>query len=219
MKHQFLIFATAGLVVFFALLNVNMPSITGRYVQESHVDVRAVTLNDIVKDFYGVRYIDFPAGGCGDVAASLYDDVFLRPVDDTAGFSSVGAERIATVNFVIDRTERLGTLDMMLKSNGGEDAILNVNAEAVVVIPKQTRSTFMLMDLYGTLGDHFYVTRGRFSIPSLDCTFITNDDQTICDCKVHSISGISVAGITSSTPPADVYEFLRKRVETGTTVR
>ena len=219
MKHQLLVFGSIGLVVFFALLNVDVPSLTGRFVEESQVEVRSITLNDIAKDFFGVRFIDFPSGDCGDVAASLYDNVFLRPVDDTAGFVTSGYDRLASINFVIDRNERLGTLDMMTQSNGGENAVLNVNTEAVVVIPKQTRSTFMVMDLYGSLSDRFYVTRGRFSIPSLDCTFVTRNDQTVCDCKVHSISGISVAGITSATPPPEIYEFLRKRAEAGTTVR
>ncbi|VVB81900.1 Uncharacterised protein [uncultured archaeon] len=222
MKHQLLVFASVGIIVFFALLNIDIPSLqghglTGQAVEEA--ESYPVMLNDVVRDFFAVGYVDFPSGGCGDVAASLYDNIFLTPLDATTGFATVGVDRLATVNFVIDRTERLGTLDMMSRSDGGENAVLNVNAEAVVNIPKQSRSTFVVMDLYGTTTDKFYVTKGRFSTPSLDCTFVTRNDQTVCDCKVHSITGIAVAGITSPTPPPEIYEFLQKRAEIGTTVK
>ena len=222
MKHQLLIFASIGIIVFFALLNIDIPalsghSLTGQVVEEP--ESYPVTLNDVVKDFFVVSYVDFPSGGCGDVAASLYENIFMRSLDATTGFATTGVDRLATINFVIDRTERLGTLDMMTKYSDVENAVLNVNAEAVVNVPKQTRSTFAVMDLYGTHTDRFYVTRGRFSIPSLECTFITRNDQTICDCQVHSITGIAVAGITSPTPPPEVYEFLQKRTDIGTIVR
>ena len=43
--------------------------------------------------------------------------------------------------------------------------------------------------------DLFYVQRGRFATPSLDCDFVTQDGIAVCDCKVHSIRDIAVAGI------------------------
>jgi len=222
MKHQLLIFASIGLVVFFALLNIDFPALhspTGNVVDEP--EIYAMTLDDIASRFFNIAYIDFPAGGCGEVASDLYNLVFLQPLDATAGFSTSGNDRLATINFVIGRTEHVGTLDMMNKAPGtGDNAVLNLNAEAVVNIPKQSRSTFLVMDLHGITGEgKFYVTKGRFSTPSIDCSFITRTDQTVCDCKVHSITGIAVAGITSPTPPPEIYEFLQKQTKVGTTVR
>ncbi|MCX6708257.1 MAG: hypothetical protein NTW67_01220 [Candidatus Woesearchaeota archaeon] len=103
MKHQLLIFASIGIIVFFALLNIDIPalsghSLTGQVVEEP--EAYPVTLNDVVKDFFVVSYVDFPSGGCGDVAAGLYENIFMRSLDATTGFATTGVDRLATINFV-----------------------------------------------------------------------------------------------------------------------
>ena len=78
---------------------------------------------------------------------------------------------------------------------GYDDSMISINTEAVVRTPKDTRKTFFNMDLYGVTNQFFYVQRGRFSTPSLDCEFVNQEGTAICECEVHSIRDIAVAGI------------------------
>ncbi|MBW2970435.1 hypothetical protein KY309_02025 [Candidatus Woesearchaeota archaeon] len=218
MKHQYLVYATIGLVVFFVAFNVDRPSFTGMAVEESE-NIHAVNLNDVISDFFGVYSVEFP-DSCGNVARDLYDNVAFRSIDDTAGFATPGNERIASINFVIDRTERIGTLDMLRMSpDTGENAMISLNVESAVWVARNVRHNFMAMDLFGRTADVFYVTRGRFSTPSIDCFFVVHKGRTVCDCKVHSISGISVAGITSYNPPDEYYDILMERAEIASSPR
>lgn len=212
MKHQFLVYATIGLVVFFVAFNIDNPSFTGMAVEESE-GIHAVNLNDVISDFFNVYAVQFP-DSCGVVANDLYDNVAYRSIDDTAGFATSGIDRVASINFVIDRTERLGTLDMLRMSpDSSENAMISINTESAVWVARNVRSNFMVMDLFGRTADVFYVTRGRYSTPSIDCFFVVHLGKTVCDCKVHSISGISVAGITSYQPPDEYYDILMERAE------
>ncbi len=201
MKHQLLLFLSVGIVLFFFLVNIDgKPSITGAATEEKEPS-HAKVLDNIITNFFGDFHIDFPDGGCGDIAQELYGNIAYSPLDTTAGYGTTGSHRIATMNFVIDRTARYGTVDMAKGSDiiddGQTDSFISINSESIVRVPKEVRTTYFSMDLYGLSEGQFVVTHGAFSTPSVDCTFITQNRMAICDCVSHSIVGIRVAGITA----------------------
>ena len=201
MKHQILLYLSAGLIIFFALLNIRMPSPTGAAADVTHAEEEAyaVDLNSIVKGFFGDISIDFPDGGCGDIAKELYGNIAYTPLDVSSGYGTTGPDRIATMNFVIDRTTKYGTLDMAKGSDvindGLTDSFISINTETIVRVPKEIRTTFFAMDLYGTSDGDFIVMHGSFSTPSVDCKFVAKDGIAICNCASHPITGIRIAGI------------------------
>ncbi|MBW2972929.1 hypothetical protein KY346_00895 [Candidatus Woesearchaeota archaeon] len=154
---------------------------------------------DKVHEFFGIGGVVFPIGDCGDIAHGLYESTISTPANEMVGFNTEGPSRAATVNFVLDRIRHFGTIDMIkgasLIDNPRADSMISINTEAVVRTPKETRKTFYNMDLYGITNQFFYIQHGRFATPSLDCKFVNQDGQAICDCKVHSIRDIAVAGI------------------------
>jgi len=200
MKHELLVFFSIGIIFFFVLLNADFPrgSITGAATQET-TEFYAHTLNHLVTEFFRDADIDFPDGGCGDIAQELYGNIAYTPLDASAGYGTTGVDRISTMNFVIDRTTRYGTLDMA-KGRGVindemTDSFISINTETIVRVPKEVRTTYFAMDLYGMSDGNFIVMHGSFSTPSVDCTFITRNGKAICDCASHPISGIRIAGI------------------------
>ncbi len=196
MKYAPWIFLSIFIVIVLVLVKINITTPTGAVVEES--PTYATTLDHLAQEFFGVSGILFPRQGCGDIANGLYADIAFTPIDEIAGFETSGPNSASTVNFVIDRVRRLGTFDMIKGStlvNQGADGMISVNAEAIVRIPKDLRNTFFNMDLYGTSDRVFMVKRGRFSIPSMDCEFTVANGIAICDCKIHSIRDLSIAGI------------------------
>jgi hypothetical protein len=151
-----------------------------------------------VHEFFGVNGVVFPTQGCGEVASGLYYNIADKTADDMAGFATTGQNKAATINFILDRIRLVGTIDLVQGSmidDPYSDSMISINTEAVVRTPKDTRKTFFNMDLYGVTNQLFYVQRGRFATPSLDCEFVTQNGQAICDCEVHAIRDIAVAGI------------------------
>jgi len=200
MKHQLLLFFSVGIVLFFFLVSIDgKPSITGAATADEKGTSRAFVLNDFVKNFFGDIDIDFPDGGCGDIAQELYSTVAFSELDDTSGYSTTGRSRIATMNFVTGRTAKYGTLDMAKGSDvindGMTDSFISLNSETIVRVPKEVRTTYFAMDLYGFSNNEFVVTHGTFSTPSVDCSFVTRNRMAICDCVSHTIRGIRIAGI------------------------
>jgi len=173
-------------------------SITGSAVI-GNAETYSKTPADRVNSFFGVSEVVFPAGSCGEIARELYENTAKKPANEIVGFETKGPSKAATINFVLDRIRHFGTLDMIkgkaLINDQFADSMISINTEAVVRTPKETRKTFYNMDLYGTANQFFYVHHGRFAMPSLDCKFINQEGYAICDCKVHSIRDIAVAGI------------------------
>ena len=203
-KHQLLLILSFGLVVFFALLNVHIPTgmPTGAVVEDEGTS--ALALHTMITNFFEVQDIQFPAGACGDIAKELYGNVAYSQMDTSAGFSTTGADRVATMNFVIDRTARYGTVDMAkgkgVIHDGPTDSFISLIPEAIVRVPKELRTTYYSMDLYGVSKGFLYITHGSFSTPSIDCTFLNIDGQAACNCVSHTITGIRIAGITGLRP-------------------
>ncbi len=201
MKHQLLLFLSIGIIFFFILLNIDIlpgNSITGAATKETK-EFYSYTLNHVVTEFFHDADINFPDGGCGDIAQELYGNIAYSPLDTSAGYGTTGADRLSTMNFVIDRTARYGTLDMAkgneIISDGSTDSFISINTETIVRVPKEVRTTYFAMDLYGFSDNEFIVSHGSFSTPSVDCTFITRNGRAICNCSSHPITGIRIAGI------------------------
>lgn len=179
------------------LIVMNSFSITGGAVIGDG-EISASAPADKVHEFFGIQRVVFPEYGCGDIARGLYENIAYKSANEMVGFATNGPTRAATINFVLDRIRQYGTIDMIKGKSligGFEDSMISINTEAIVRTPKANRNTFFNMDLYGITNQNFYVQKGRFSTPSLDCTFTNQDGQAICDCKVHSIRDIAVAGI------------------------
>lgn len=214
MKNYILLYMSIGIVLFFALLNVQLPSLTGgaiitQYTTEEQ-EVAAYRLHDKVKDFFQIQGIQFPEGPCSLIAQQMYEDIALKSLDVSSGFANTANERIASMNFVIDRLRRYGTIDMIkgetLLSNYDVNSMISLNMESIVTVPKEDRTNFYSMDLLGNTADKFYITKGRFSTPSFDCAFVQYNGDVACDCDAHPIRGIEVAGITGIPPDKDYYQ-------------
>lgn len=188
-----LIISTFILLIIF----MNSTSITGGASIGSTTSYSHTPANK-VHDFFGVNGIVFPAQDCGDIAQGLYENIAGMAADDMTGFATSGPNRAATINFILDRIRLMGTLDLVkgsIVNDPQADSMISINTEAIARTPKEIRKTFFNMDLYGVTDQYFYVLHGRFSTPSLDCSFINQDGGAVCDCKVHSIRDIAVAGI------------------------
>ena len=197
MKHKLI--AALLLIKSFILLIIVLGSTSitgGSVIRDAGY---ANTPADRVHEFFGVGGVVFPIGNCGDIAQGLYESTISTPANEMVGFKTEGPSRAATVNFVLDRIRHFGTIDMIkgasIIDDPYADSMISINTEAVVRTPKETRKTFYNMDLYGITNQFFYVHHGRFATPSLDCKFVNQDGQAICDCQVHSIRDIAVAGI------------------------
>lgn len=197
MKHQILLIISTALVVFFAVLQLDMPSPTGATIVKPTEGTYAIAIDHIVNRFFNVAGIRFPLGTCGDVVRELYGNVAYDSLSASSGFGSRGEHRLATVSFAIEQTDTFGTVDMVKSSilNGGDvNSFITMSVETIVRVPKDTRSTYLFMDLYGVSDGEFKVVHGGFSTPSVDCTFVTKEGTAICDCKAHRIYGIEIGG-------------------------
>ena len=197
MNNRLLLSLIAIKVGLLVLVILSGTSITGGAVI-GNAETYSYTPAGRVHEFFGVSGVVFPTHDCGEIALGLYNNIADKSADDMAGFATTGQNRAATVNFILDRIRLVGTIDMIKGSMIDDpyaDSMISINSEAVVRTPKDTRKTFFNMDLYGVTHDLFYVQRGRFATPSLDCDFVNQDGRAVCDCKVHSIRDIAVAGI------------------------
>lgn len=205
MKHQLLVFLSIGMLLFFFLINIGeKPSITGASLIEETERTYAIKLHHIANDFFGISGLQFPGGGCGEIAQQLYSQIVSYSLDETSGFSTSGENRLATIGFDMDQKETFGTLDMIkgsvLMNNNPEDSFISISAEAIVRIPKEIKTTYYFMDLYGTSDGVFVVNRGSFSTPTADCSFVVKEGMADCKCNVHRVSGIRTGGITALRP-------------------
>lgn len=203
MKHQLLIFASIGIIVFFALLNIDIPSLNVPHMTgaATKTNTPGTALVTYVSDFFEVLDVQFPSGSCGDIASGLYSSIAYKEVDSTVGFATTGDDRVATVNFVIDRINHYGTMDMAngnaVLAGDAAEGFIAFDAESIVRVPKETRSTYFFLELYGSVDEFFIVKRGKFSTPSVDCSFESRDGVAVCNCQTHRIYGIRTGGVTS----------------------
>lgn len=210
MKVQILV-AVAALFALGGLL-ISNSSITGLIVDGD----RMYSLHSHAMDFFKTSEIVFPPSVCGQSLQDLYDDVARSPLDVSAGFKTTGDERLSTLSFVVDRTEKYGTADFVKSPTfiyPNVDSLISINTEAVVRVPKETRTTYVVMDLYGSASRSslFEVKGGRFSTPSVDCFFVNVYGRTVCDCDVHSIQGIAIGGVTSPPVVEENYRALLEK--------
>jgi len=213
MKHQAIIFISVGLVFFFVLLNIDIRTPTGAATSETH----AKSLDHVVDEFFNIETIKFPNGACGQIVKDIYNNIALTPLDVKTGFMTEGYEKIASLNFVTDRTRRFGTMDLVYGAStlaaDNADSMIATSVSSVVAVPKRSRANFVNMDLYGhTINGVFYVNKGRFSIPSTECIFVVSNGDAFCECDSHAIASMEIAGITAARPPQGDYEKLMERI-------
>jgi hypothetical protein len=220
MKHQFTIFLSVGLVIFFALIHLDTPSTTGAAIIKDNTgsESYAMNMHTAVLDFLQVEGISYPSNECTEIARELYVNIARPSAVVTAGFSSSGPERVASINFVTEWDDVYGTIDLIhgknILSDYNADTMMSVNVESIVRLPKRARANFFSLDAFGFSRDRFYVTEGRFSTPSFDCYFAKVNGEFLCDCDAHPIAGIEVAGITGVKPPIDMQAKLKEELET-----
>ncbi len=199
MKHQILVILSIGIIIFFTLINLDANTPTGATITKSQEANYAIGLSHVVNRFFDVEGIRFPLGACGDVVRELYGNIAYDSFTASTGFGTRGPHRLATISFAIEPTDVFGTVDLIKSTllNGGEvDSFITLSAETIVRVPKDTRSTYMFLDLYGISGTTFDVMRGEFATPSVDCSFTTKNGKAVCDCKAHRIYGIEIGGET-----------------------
>jgi hypothetical protein len=211
MKSTYFIIIGIGLLAFLAFSNLDAP--TGLSI----TDVSAKNLDNVVTEFFEIDSIVFPNGQCGILAESIYEDISTAPLDVSAGFDTEGYERIASLNFVTDRTRRFGTVDLIkgptILARDDADAFIATSTSAIVNVPKRSRVNFLNLDLYGyTIDGYFWVNKGRFSMPSTECIFVVNEGTAFCECDSHSITNMEIAGITGPKPADSNYEKLYERM-------
>jgi len=185
-------------------------------------ETRAYSLHSHAMDFFGTSEIVFPPSQCSQTLSDLYDSIARPQLDVSTGFKTSGSERLSTLSFVIDRTEKYGTADFVKSPTfiyPHVNSLISINTEAVVRVPKETRTTYVLMDLYGSSnptprGSLFFVHGGRFSTPTVDCFLVYVNGRTVCDCDVHSIQGIAIGGVTSSPVAEENYASLLDKYAT-----
>lgn len=183
-----------ALVLAVGLLVIKTPALTGAAVQETEErKTYAHTLNDRITRFFGVYAIDFPRGTCTSILEELFTDIVFDITEVTRGYSTTGKERIATLNFGIQQSETLGTIDMIkgasLTGDEKTEGYITMTSQSYIRVPKKQRLTFFSIGILGTLDQLFRVTKGSFSTPALDCTFTTNDGVADCSCSMHPIKG------------------------------
>ena len=192
MKYEYLVIATAGIIIFLLALNIKIPGgLTGAATIDA--ESYAYTLQNIIQNFYGIYDIRFPKGTCTQIAEQLYLDLAMQPMTVTSGYDTNGNERVATLTFGIDR--HIGIADMVkgrsLTNDPESDSMLAIHTETVVRIPPDpVRMTFYNMELHGTTTGNFIVNRGSFSTPTLDCSFISVRGIAQCQCETHPQQGI-----------------------------
>ncbi len=198
-KHTRTLFHLGFLIILIFTIGfvvINIPSLTGLAVRETEErQTYAHTLNDRITRFFGVYAIDFPRGTCTSIVEELFNDLAYRITEITSGYKTTGKERLATINFGVESTESLGTVDLVkgasLINKENTDSYISMHTETVIRLPKKERLTFFAFDLYGTTDVLFKVTKGRFSTPSVDCEFTAQNGIAECDCQTHPLKGFT----------------------------
>ncbi|PIN76244.1 hypothetical protein COV18_00395 [Candidatus Woesearchaeota archaeon CG10_big_fil_rev_8_21_14_0_10_37_12] len=197
---QFCLYLSLGVVVFFLLIGLDTSSPTGLtgyaiiHTTEENQQTYAHTLHKVSTNYLGVEAFSFPSGICTDIARDLYRQLAYQTMDTSTSFTTQGVEKTKTMNFIVGRTTTFGTLDLtrgetLLQSKEAE-TMLSLSAETVVRVPKKERLTFFNMDLYGYSREYFYIIHGRFSTPTLDCSFTSKEGIATCDCEAHTMQGV-----------------------------
>jgi len=188
MRHPVIITLSFFFITLFTLLQLDMrmPTITGAVIAEEEPALYAHTLDHVANKLLGTVTFQFPSS-CGQTAQELYDSIAHLPLEVTSGFRTNGENRVASLNFGMDRY--LGTVDIVtgnLNQNNPEETLLSLGAHSTIRMPPGiARITFLRMNLYGNRNGIFVISRGDFSTPSLDCAFTVTGGKTECTCEAH----------------------------------
>lgn len=198
-KHKPLDFLAYILVAFLILLAVviNPNSINPTsYVAAGHpvgtgiekVSYGAYNLGTWIEKFFGTKNAVFPKGACAQVAEELLNDKLNDIVVVTEGFSSTGPQRISTVMFGIEQ-DFIGALDMIygddLVAREGSDVLLDLWVEAIVRLPKTTKTTHLSIFLFGKKeGNVIHIQEGEVSTPISKCNFDITEGEYKSTCEV-----------------------------------
>ncbi|MEM3154369.1 MAG: hypothetical protein QW165_02250 [Candidatus Woesearchaeota archaeon] len=219
MNHHLLLFLCIGIVIFFALMHVEMLSLTGAAIVKDYTgkESYAMNMHATVLKFLQVEGITYPHHVCTEIAKELYLNIAQPSAVVTAGFASSGPERVASINFVTEWDDVYGTIDIIhgkeILSDYDADTMMSISVESIVRLPKRARANFFSLDLFGFSRDRFYITEGKFSTPSFDCYFGRENGELMCDCDAHPIAGIEIAGITGVRAPLDIRAKLQEELE------
>ena len=179
---------------------VSARSPTGLFVADKE-NTYAETFGHVVNKFFDIEAVYFPPGICTSIVEEIYAELAGSRIDVTRGIETTGNEKLATMNFVVNRIMPYGTLDMVKGTNLIDspvmDSFISISAEMVAHTTRSRRLNYYTIDLFGKTNGLFYVEKGKLATPSVDCYFATKNGDTLCSCKAHTITGIAVAGITS----------------------
>lgn len=154
----------------------------------------AMTLNDVVRDFFRVRGVVFPKGSCMEIPTELYNNLAFRPVSYRDFVAPVRSntvqtqseERSSTIMYRFEATH-VGALELVhgniAVNSETEDSFINIISETPAHIPKLTRVAHVELSLFGTSEDLFYITRGTLRTPALLCDFVVEDNGVVCECQ------------------------------------
>src|SRR3989344_600256 len=110
MKHTILLYLSFFFIMFFVLLGIKLPSPTGAAIEETE-NSYAYTLDHIINNYLGTLAVQFPTGSCAETAAQLYAITSSTPLEVTAGYNTLGASKVASINFGMERS--LGSVDIV----------------------------------------------------------------------------------------------------------
>lgn len=160
MRYKYGVVAILSTIIFIILLKQTPGQPTGT----------ALTLHNVVQEFYSINEIRFPRGTCTQIAKEMYYGSALEPIEITSSYTTENAE---TLTFGNDKN--IGIIEM-----GRE--MINMHTETVV---QGQRMTLYNMELYGTSEENFIVNEGRFETPTFDCQFISIQGIAQCDCQTR----------------------------------
>ncbi|RMD58146.1 hypothetical protein D6825_01855 [Candidatus Woesearchaeota archaeon] len=165
----------------------------------------ALTLNDVIRDFFNVHAVSFPQGECTQIPIGLYNNIAYRPISVTEDFTTTGEQERSSTTMYGFEEDTVGALELVKGKRsipGKEDGYISIVSERPVRIPKLTRVGYIEMTLFGEIGDLFYVTKGSLRTPVLLCEFEKTGDGSSCKCTIRKTYdyGAGKVGVRYSEP-------------------
>ncbi len=179
------IFVIAFIATIIIVAPTNLTGSGHIIIHEEKPSSYAYTLRDWVYKFFQTEGVVFPTGTCSDITREFLSQFLQKGPSVTEKFATTGIQRVQSLLFGIEQ-EFVGAIEMVhgkdLVEQQGSDSILNLWVEGVVRLPKLSRASEMEITIYGEAKDMFYVKKGRFSTPMIECNFTALHDGT-SDCK------------------------------------
>ncbi len=147
------------------------------------------TLGTWAQKFFKTSKSVFPEGACAQVAEELIYDQLNSYLVVTEDFTTHGPQRISTMMFGI-RQDFIGAMEMVygkdLIDREDSDIVLDIWVEAIVRLPKTTRTTQIEITLFGKkVGDTIVIKAGSVDTPIMKCNFDTANVTTLESCKIE----------------------------------